>query len=367
MDDPRRTISGNFKYPMAEILFLTLSGAICGLTDWKHIERFGYKELEWLRKYLPYENGVPSHHTIARFFNSLDPNTFSEYFAEWAKGLSEKSQITGNKTVAIDGKRVNSKNSIEEINIVSALCGENNICLGQSYTKDKSNEISAIPEVLDMIYLRDSVVTIDAIGCQHLIAEKINIEKKADYALAVKANQGKLMEDIMATFEAGKSLDCHISEKVTSKHVVKRTCELSTDLSRIRKKENWKGLSTLAKLTSLRTDKKSGEVTREVRYYISSLKKPKAEDFARHVRNHWAVENKLHWVLDVVFGEDSTAKREANGIKNFNTVKKAALNLLGRFDHLNKGRGEQVSKKSKMLLSLIDTNHREEMLGLDIL
>ena len=112
MEGPRRTISGNFKYPMTEILFLTLSGAICGLTDWKHIEQFGYKELEWLQKYLPYENGVPSHHTVARFFNSLDPNTFSEYFSEWAKGLSENSQITGNNTVAIDGKRINSKNSI---------------------------------------------------------------------------------------------------------------------------------------------------------------------------------------------------------------------------------------------------------------
>lgn len=367
MTDPRRTTKGNFRYPLLEILFLTLSASACGLTEYEEIKVFGENQIDWLRKFLPYRNGIPHQDTLARVFNSMDPKTFSTLFSEWAKNIV---QDPDNKVVAIDGKAVRSINKLEgteeNVTIVSAFCKEHNLCIGQESTDKKSNEITAIPKLLDMIFLRGSIVTLDAMGCQTEIAKKIKEEKEADYVLAVKGNQGGLKEVIEGLFGLPESRKNAKDNELTGKHLVERRCELINDLSALPGLEKWSGISSLAKLVSMRTDRKTGEVKEDIRYYISSMKDPEPERFMEIVRSHWSVENKLHWCLDVVYGEDSTAKRKANGVKNINMIKKVALWFHSRFDSLNTGKGKQLSKKNKMLMSLIDASFREDAMGLEI-
>ena len=369
MDDHRRTTKGNFKYPMMEILFLVFSASICGLTEWADIAYFGENQMGWLRKYFPYRNGLPSKDTVNRFFNGLDPNKFSEYFTQWAADISQNlPETTTDQVVAIDGKAVrgynkNNKND-NSITIISAFCTANNLCMGQRHTAEKSNETTAIPDLLDMLFLRNSIVTIDAAGCQKSIAGKITKEKKADYVLAAKRNQPLLFGEIGYVFDEREPWDSHISVEEDGKQAWERKCEVATDLSTLYESEKWPGMKSVAKLTGTRTDKRTGEVRKDTRYYISSLEDIGAQRFAEIVRSHWAVENKLHWSLDVLYGEDSTAKREANGIKNFNTVSKVALYFIDRLKTLVPRRSQRMSKKSKMLVSLMNANYREEVMGL---
>ncbi len=205
MEDPRRTTKGHYLYPLQEILLLTISAVLCGFKDWTTIETFGENKLDWLRKFYPYEDGVPSHDVLGKLFKRLNPNEFNKCFINWVNEISE---LTDGEVIAVDGKTIrgsgDSDSSKSAIHMVSAYASQNRVCLGQKVTDMKSNEITAIPKLLDLLTIKGCVVTIDAMGCQTDIADKI-IKSEADYVLAVKGNQKELFSQVKKMFLLHKS------------------------------------------------------------------------------------------------------------------------------------------------------------------
>ncbi len=200
MEDKRRRSKGNFKHELLDIIFLVVSATVSSCNDWESIEVFGESQLKWLRKYYPFKNGVPSHDTMSRVFSSLDSKVFGQYFVEWTQEICKLSE---GDLVAIDGKTIrrsyDKKSEKSAIHIVSAYAEKNRICLGQIQTSEKSNEITAIPELIDLLYIKGTTVSIDAMGCQKKIVESIRM-KEADYLIAVKNNQKSLYEEIENLF-----------------------------------------------------------------------------------------------------------------------------------------------------------------------
>ena len=328
LKDPRRTTKGNLIYPLNEILFLVMSSVLCGHSDYICIEDFGEQNLEWLRKYFPYSNGTCSHDVIGRLFQKIDYDCFSQCFSNWAK---QTYHLTEAELIAIDGKRIRGSYDSNKLatHIVSAYLSSSNITIGQVATEEKSNEITAIPELLDKIDIQGAVVSIDAMGCQKEIAEKI-ISKKADYLLAVKDNQKDLHSQLKRMFTLKLSTTSHTSKDFDHGRIEKRTATILTDLSMMSQKEEWKNVSSVIKIDTERYIKVSGVTAKETRYYICSTAAYSAAQMNSFVRNHWGVENKLHWHLDVNFGEDASRKRVGNAARNFNLILKTALALLLR-------------------------------------
>lgn len=355
LPEPRRTNKGNFKYPLEEILFLTISSVISGwFEDWEDITFFGESHLNWLRKFYPFKNGIPSHDVLNRLFNRLDTKAFNSCFMEWINAIATKSN---GRVIAIDGKTVRgvaSNNGISKLHIVSAFCTENKLSLAQLKVGSKSNEITAIPELLDLIALQGCIVTIDAMGCQKAIAEKI-IDRKADYILMLKDNQRELKTQVEKVFNIQACEQTHIDESLDHGRIEKRTCKVISKLEFLDTKEDWKALKTFIKITSERTQKKTGEYSCETRYYISSLLND-AKTINRSVRSHWAIENNLHWNLDVIMKEDGQLNYKENAAENMNIVKKMALGMLANEETFRK------SKTKKMKKALIDDNYRELLL-----
>lgn len=354
LKDPRRTTRGNFQYPLEEILFLVISATISGMDGWHDITMFGKTKVEWLRKFFPFANGVPSHDVLNRLFNALDPERFNVCFIKWSKSLSAK---TRGKVVALDGKTVRgpaSDNLPSKLHIVSAFCAGNELSLGQVRVGDKSNEITAIPELLDLITVEGCTVTIDAMGCQTKIARKI-IDKRADYILMVKENQPELLEQLEKLFRIGNIEDIHTWDDMGHGRIEQRTCGVITDLRFLDGRERWKGLSTIARIESKRTDKKTGATSDQTRYYISSHKGG-AQMHNQSIRAHWAIENNLHWVLDVVMNEDGQRNYKGNAPQNMNMVKKLAM------VNLANDKSVKYGKKGKMKLALMDDSYREGLL-----
>jgi len=356
MKDPRRITKGNFKHSLMEIFFLVIASAVSGMTDWDDIEDFGNFRIAWFRKYFPYKNGIASHDTIARLFAALEPAEFGKYFIKWADSIRED---TENEVIAIDGKRMcgsaDSANGKAALHIVSAYASANRLTLGQLAVNEKNNEIVAIPELLDIVDLKKSIVTIDAMGCQKVIAEKI-ISKDAQYILALKGNQKDLAEQVKRMFEINRISSIHTSHDMGHGRVEKRTCSVITDLDLLDQRQDWKGLQSIIKIDSERYHKKSGKTDNETRYYISSLTSD-AEQANKYVRSHWAIENNLHWMLDVVFKEDSSKKRAGNAAANMNMVCKIALARIEKAEI-------KASKRRKRLKALMSDDIREYMLGL---
>ena len=353
LTDPRRTNKGNFTYPLNEILFLTISAVVSGMKGWSDIALFGKLKLEWLQQYFPYENGIPSHDVLSKVFAALNSEAFSECFTSWINSISE---LTQGEVIAIDGKTIRGSASQERLamHIVSAYACGNRLCLAQEATEEKSNEITAIPRLLDLMALKNCVVTTDALGCQKKIAEKI-VEKQADYVLMVKDNHKNLKIDIEQSFD---SLDIkQYDETLDSGHgrVETRTCEVIDDLSLIKAKLEWEGLRSIIRITAERTDKKSKKTSIAIRYYISSLKVD-AKRMNQIVRDHWKVENNLHWNLDVIFNEDAGLKKKGNAPYNFNIVNKIALTLI------EQQKNNKMSKNAKRIKAALDDKYREEIL-----
>lgn len=355
LSDPRRTTKGNFYYPLNEILFLTISAVISGMDNWTSISNFGKIKLDWLRIYLPFENGIPSHDVLGNVFAKIEPDKFSECFTNWIDSLSS---LTKGEVVAIDGKtarKSNDKNlGKRALHIVSAYATDNRLCLGQRCVDEKSNEITAIPELLELLVVKDCIITIDAMGCQKEIAKKI-IGKEADYVLMVKGNQKKLLEEIEATFTAGVPIQSAKKHDLGHGRIETRSCEVTQNLSLITNKNDWKSLKSLVKISSERIDKHSGKSSLEIRYYISSL----PADAARLndvVRKHWRIENNLHWVLDMIFKEDQSLKKKGHSALNFNIIAKMALSIIDK---------DSSSKKSKIVKrqsAALDDNYRAKLL-----
>lgn len=323
--DPRRDLLKLHK--LNDILLISTLAVICGADTWKDIETFAISKEEFLQTFLELPNGIPKLDTYRRVLAAIDSQCFENCFVEWVNSFTT---LNDKEVVAIDGKTIRgakSNGGKSPIHMVSAWASEQNIVLGQVKTHEKSNEITAIPELLEILSLENTVVTIDAMGCQKEIAAAI-IKKEADYILAVKGNQKKLYQNIQDEFIFGKNIITSTSQDLDHGRIETRVCSIITDFQFINPLNMWKNLVTVVKIESTREFKNSNKPKETAtRYYISSLK-DSAKSFQRAIRSHWGVENKLHWTLDVAFSEDASRKRIGNSAQNFSMITKIALNLL---------------------------------------
>jgi predicted transposase YbfD/YdcC len=323
LKDYRRTEKGNLKFTLNEIVFLTLSAVISGFTTYELIAEFGKYELDWLRKYFPYKHKTPSHDTLGEFFSKLNPKEFANCLICFMKELKK----LDSDLVSLDGKTV--RGFLDKdgypLHILTAFCNKNQMTLGEETVQSKENEIVAIPRLLKLLCLEGCLVSVDAMGCQTKIAEQI-IEQKADYLLQVKSNQKGLLEDIEDSFKILKPIETSVKEDVGHGRVEKRICSIIHDLGLLEQSKDWKGLNTLIKIESEVYNKKSAEISTSIRYYICS-RIASASELGSYIRGHWEIES-MHWSLDVIYNEDFQAKRNKNGIMNFNTLSKCAISLL---------------------------------------
>jgi len=355
MSDPRRTNKGNHKYPLNEILLLVISAVISGANGWTSIELFGKAKLSWLRQFFPYKEGIPSDDVLGKLFARLKAKEFADCFTQWVNSIAE---LNDSEVIPIDGKTIRNSNDDTScksaIHLVSAYASENRVCLGQESVNEKSNEITAIPKLLDMLTIKGCIVTIDAMGCQKKIAEKI-IGKEADYILMVKDNQKNLRIQIEEIFKTQQSQTVNTTTDFGHGRIETRTCSVIDDLSLLDKRKDWKGIKSIACITSERIIKKTQKESIEQRYYITSLDTD-GEKINKAVRSHWSIENNLHWNLDVVFKEDASLKKKGNSPINFNTITKIALALIER------EKSTKMSKNSKRLKAALDDKYRTKIL-----
>lgn len=331
LNDPR-TNNHNKRHSLTDILVLTILAVICGAESWVEVEEFGESKFIWLKTFLELPNGIPSHDTIGDLFARLDPQELQNSFLAWISSLV---QITDGEIVAIDGKTLRGSYDTEKnrgpIHMVSAWANQNKVVLGQVKTHEKSNEITAIPELLKMLDIKGCTVTIDAMGCQKKIAEKI-IEKEANYVLALKGNQGIPHMVVQTFFENAlessfKGISHDFYEETNGDHgrIEVRKYFITSDLSWLYDRKLWAGLSSVGMVQSTRIVGK--KTTVENRFYLTSLCCD-AKKFGHAVRSHWGIENSLHWCLDVGFHEDDCRVRKGNAAENFGIIRHIALNLL---------------------------------------
>ena len=329
LEDPRQ--SGKVAYPLEEMLLQCLLAVLAGADSWVEIAEFGKNKLDFLRRLLVFENGTPSHDQFGNLFAALDAEAFQSCFIAWVASLAK----LGPDIVAIDGKTL--RRSYQEggakapIHMISAFSSRQRLVLGQRKVADKSNEITAIPELLDLLTVKGSIVTIDAMGCQKEIAKKI-VAKEADYVLALKGNQGLLSQDVELFF--GEQKACKFEDTAVSRHqtvekshgrIETRTYTSIDGIDWLKERHDWVGLKSIVMVESIR-EIIGGKTESETRFYISSL----AADAARQgdaIRSHWGVECH-HWVMDMVFRDDECRIRTANAPANFATIKHIASNLM---------------------------------------
>jgi len=325
INDPRK--EHLVRYKLIDIIGIAVCATISGAEGWNDIEEYGKMKEEMLKNFLELQNGIPSHDTFRKVFSFIDPEELNKSFFNWVKEIA---QIIKNEVVSIDGKtaRRSYENIENPLHVVSAWATENGLVLAQTKTEKKSNEIKAIPKLLEILDLKGCTVTIDAMGCQKDIAEKI-IEKEADYVLALKGNQSNTHKEVKKIFEA-KNTKYDFYKETSQGHgrVEKRNCrvinlnEIDFDLKETIK---WKNLKSIIEINSERKIK--DKITKENRYYISS-KRTTAEEFNGIIRKHWSIENSLHWTLDVAFREDESRIRTGNSAENLAILRHLALNLL---------------------------------------
>ena len=329
-DMPDARQPGKVMYPLDEILLLCLLAVLAGAEAFTDIARFGEKKLELLRRFRPFKNGTPAHDHLGDIFATLDAQAFQRCFVAWVSALTQ----TPVEVIAIDGKtsrRSVKKGSKEPIHTVSAFAARQRLVLGQVAVAEKSNEIVAIPALLEMMAIEGAVVTIDAMGCQRAIAKKIK-DKKADYILALKGNQGTLQEDVELFAAEQKAVD--FKDTTVSRHetldgehgrIETRKYTAFHDVAWLQERHNWPGLVGVVMVESRREFK--DKIERETRFYITSLTLPAAL-VGPMIRDHWAIENSLHWVMDMIFRDDECRVRTENAPANFVTLKHMANNLI---------------------------------------
>jgi predicted transposase YbfD/YdcC len=315
-----------------DIIMIVLCGVIAGCDEWTTIEEYAKTKLEFLKTFLKLPNGIPSHDTFGDVFAKIDPAQFEQCFLDWTLGVC---QLTEGEVIAIDGKKLRGSYDHQDkksaIHMVSAWANQNRLVLGQVKVDDKSNEITAIPQLIKVLALKGCIVTIDAMGCQNDIAQLI-IEEEADYVLALKGNQPTLHQHVKDSFERESAT--HTYTELSNDHgrVEKRQYTVLTDLKWIETASEWPGLQTLVRVESEVYQKLSQKTTHETRYYISSLqvvdKQKDTEKIAGAVRAHWGIEVCLHWSLDVSFNEDACRIRKGYADQNLSAVRKMGLNLL---------------------------------------
>lgn len=328
--DPRQLIK--VIYPLDEVLLLSLLAVLAGAETFTDIARFGEKKLDLLRRFRPFLNKTPTHDRLGEIFAALDAERFQQCFVAWVAASTGISA----EVIAIDGKtsrRSYQKKGDAAIHIVSAFAARQRLVLGQVKVAEKSNEITAIPRLLDMLVIEGAIVTIDAMGCQRDIARKV-IAKKADYVLALKGNQGTLRDDVelFATEQKANDFkDTAISrhESVDGDHgrIETRRTTAIHDVEWLQERHKWPGLNSIVMVESRRET--GPRIETETRFYITSSVDP-ADQLATVIRQHWAIENSLHWVMDMVFRDDECRISTGHAPANFTTVKHVALNLMRR-------------------------------------
>ncbi len=361
---PDERQKGKVKHPLVTILFSAIVATIAGADDWECIACFTEKRLDWFKKYVEFPYGVPSHDTYERVFSWVNPKIFLQSFLDWTQMVSN---IVKGGIVAIDGKTMrgtgDEAGGKKALHMVSAWFSENSLVLGQIKTNEKSNEITAIPQLLDIIDITGTVVTIDAMGTQKDIARKVR-EKKADYVLALKANHETLYNEVVEFFE--KASDENYQEEhgiKTHREITKghgrnevREAFITSDIAWMKEaNESWNGLTSIGMVVYQRENKGTKIVER--RFFICSID-AEPDKFAYAVRKHWGVES-MHWILDVTFKEDSKKVRKDHGPENLSILLKFAYNFLKRDTALKK------SMKKKRFLASLDLEYLETILNLE--
>lgn len=329
--EPRNAAS--VRHPLINILTITICAIISGCDNFNDIEEYGKSKIKWFRKFLDLKHGIPSHDTFNDVLNRINPVEFNTAFTKWVSEISKYKE----GVIALDGKvmrrTLDKVSGISATHLVSAWSVENNFCLGQVKVSDKSNEITAIPVLLELLNIKDSTITMDAMGCQYKIGDLI-VDKGADYVLGLKGNQGEFFDDVKLYLDS--QLTCEFKEQTHSVHrsingdhgrIDTREVWLVADVDwLIARHPRWKSLKSIALICSKR--EVNGVESYEQRYYISSHKEKDAEFIAHAIRSHWHVENKLHWQLDVSFNEDQNRLRSGYAAQNISLINKVALNLL---------------------------------------
>ena len=357
LKDPR--LNRRKRHLLIDIVVIAICAVICGADSWPQIALFARKRLDWLKTFLSLPNGAPSHDTFARVFALLNPEAFQACFRQWMQALADR---LGVKQIAIDGKTLRrsgaAASGLGPLHLVSAWATQNHLTLGQMAVDGKSNEITAIPKLLELLDLNGALVTIDAMGCQKEIARGV-VEAGGDYVLTVKDNQPHLLADIQECFAAalendfaGLSHDSYETKDKGHGREEARYYDVIYEPEKLRNKEAWAELSVIGMCLSERT---VGEKTsQEVRYFIGS-RKASARVYGKAMRNHWGIENGLHWVLDVTFREDDNRVRDRNAAENLAELRRVAVSLL-------KQHPSKQSIACKRLEAALDTDFLEEIL-----
>jgi predicted transposase YbfD/YdcC len=333
IEDPR--IDRRKEHKLIDVLVVAICAVICGADYWTDVESFGNAKMDWFETFLELPNGIPSHDTFGRVFAAIDPEQFQTCFINWIQAVS---QVLDAEVVAVDGKALRRSHDWRRgkaaIHMVSAWATANRLVLGQRKVDDKSNEITAIPQLLRVLELAGCIVTIDAIGCQTDIAQTI-VDQNADYILALKGNQGNLYEDTTEIFDYAAEVDFRNMEhdyhwtvdKGHGRIEIRECWTVPVDDYEgfIRIPRQWPNLQTIVKVTSQR--RIGDQIEHETRYYLSSLESD-AQRLLAMIRAHWGIENELHWVLDIAFREDESRVRKDHGPENLAILRHIALNLL---------------------------------------
>lgn len=355
LPDPR--LERNKDHALLDIIVIAACGILAGADSWADVERFGRAKLDWFRTFLKLPNGIPSHDTFGRVFALLNPEAFAACFSTW---MATVCATLGLEHVAIDGKAMRGSRGPQATaaHVVSAFVAANGITLGQRRVNDKSNEITAIPELLQMLDIAGALVTIDAMGCQTKIAEEVR-QGGADYLLAVKENQPTLYDDIHQfqiaalgrEYQGIKHSFWEDQERSHGRDEF-RACYVFDAKDVVNDPTAWRDVKSVVLIVSERAV--NGQSSSEVRYYISS-RKASAKSFAASVRNHWGIENGLHWILDVDFGDDASRVRNGHGPENFALLRRLALAILKQDKRKDSIRG-------KRLIAGWDSDYLEQLL-----
>jgi len=363
MEDPR--IDRTKQHKLIDIITIAICAVICGADTWVAIETYGKAKKNWLRKFIELANGIPSHDTFARVFAALDPQQFQQCFLSWIKSVAT---ITEGEVIAIDGKQLrhsfDKKDGQSAISMVSAWATSNRLVLGQRQVDKKSNEITAIPELIKVLDIAGCIITIDAIGCQKEIVKTIS-QKNGDYVIALKENQESLYQSVVQLFKKAIKTRCvglkasnySTREYSHGREEIRNYLMLSNVEHVLDVNQKWQNFKSVGMVESVRIV--NGETTVETRYYISSLD-DNAKLLGQSVRSHWGIENSLHWILDVALREDDSRIRKDNAPQNFAVLRHIAVNLLGQ------DKSKKFGIKNKQFLAAIDDDYLAQLLKLMI-
>jgi predicted transposase YbfD/YdcC len=360
LDDPR--CAGKVEHRLIDILVIAVCAVIACAESWEDIALYGRSKQAWLCRFLDLPNGIPSHDTFRRVFMLIDPDAFEACFTAWAQGIAP---LGAQEVVAIDGKTI--RRSFDRgreqgpLHLVSAWASDQGLVLGQRQVDSKSNEITAIPELLDALALEGTLVTLDAMGCQKAIAQRI-LDRRADYLLVLKANHGNAYAAVQSNFEGlcfqrGAPLR-PVVDKFDETHgrLVRRRVFVSAEAARLPELAEWPNLRTVLAIESIRSVNGHGKVEADIRYFISSSAADVAI-LAQAIRRHWSIENNLHWVLDVNFREDDSRLRDPTAVRNLALLRKIALNLVGR------DRSSKASLRAKRKRAAWDDDYMGQILA----